>query len=354
MSSDSAALLQQLFWDQSQFDIFQFPQLHKAYLGIAGVTFEMALASIQRPNVDEKDATGRTTLSWACQRGDPLAVSQLLKYGADPNMSDSRCRTPLHWATQSSSIESMSLLLAHKADTELQDRDGRTPLALCSIIRKVDFMKLLLDAKANIESQDLWLRRPLHHAAALNLPQVAKLLIEWGAEVDAESEEGFSAFEYAISRQISRQSRTTIKISLCPTDDAVKSVLGKEILLLAALYGNEKALKFLCSAALVDVDLKAKDEEGWTALEIAQWRRNHTSTCSTDSIQSPSSDLMTWFKTFKALWEDIETRQEQVLSNCSTNHVPGHAVYAQHAANGRGEFGEDEDEDNEVWADATE
>ena len=310
--------------------------------------FDMALASIQRPDVDEKDATGRTTLSWACQRGDPLAVSQLLKCGADPNMSDSRGRTPLHWATQSSSIESMGLLLAHRADMELQDRDGRTPLALCSIMCNVDSVKLLLDARANIESQDLWLRRPLHHAAALNRPQVAKLLLERGAEVDAESEEGFTAFEYAISRQ----SRKTIKISLCPTDDAVRAVLGKDILLVAALYGDEKTLNKLFSVALVDVDLRAKGEEGWTALEIAEWRRDHTSTCSSDSIQRPSRDLLAWFETFKALWEDIERRQERILGNCSNNHVQSNAVYAQHAANGRGEYGEDEDD--EIWEDATE
>ena len=350
MSSDSAALLQRLFWDQSHFDIFQFSQLHKAYLGIGGVTFDVALASIQRPDVDEKDATGRTTLSWACQRGDPLAVSRLLKCGADPNMSDSRGRTPLHWATQSSSIESMSLLLAHRADIELQDRDGRTPLALCSIMCNVDSAKLLLDAKANIESQDLWLRRPLHHAAALNRPQVAKLLIERGAEVEAESEEGFSAFEYAISRQ----SRSTIKISLCPTDDAIGAALGKDILLLAALYGDAKTLKILFSLALVNVDLRAKGEEGWTALELAEWRRDHTSTCSSESIQRPCSDLLAWFETFKALWEDIETRQERIWGKYSNNFVQADSVYAQHAANERGESSEDDDEDDEVWEDATE
>ena len=324
MSPESAALLRQLFWDQSRFDIFQFPQLHKAYLGIASVTFDMALAAIQRPDVDEIDATGRTTLSWACNRGDPVAVAQLLKYGADPNMSDSRGRTPLHWVTQSSNIESMSLLLAHRADTELKDRDGRTPLALCSIICKVDFVKLLLDVKANIETQDICLRRPLHHAAVLKLPQIAKLLIEWGAEVDAECEEGFNAFEYAISHQ----SRKPIKISLCPTKDAVGVALRKDTLLLAALYGDEKTLKILFSMALSDVDLRANDEEGWTTLDIAKWRRDHTSTCSTSSIQRPSRDLTTWFETFKALWEDIQTRQQRISDNCSKHNVPGHAVYA--------------------------
>ena len=306
----------------------------------------MAIAKIKRSDVDEIDATGRSTLSWACQRGDPLAVARLLRYGADPNMSDSRGRTPLHWATQSSSIESMSLLLAHRADTELQDRDGRTPLALCSIICKVGFAKLLLDAKANIETQDLCLRRPLHHAAVLNRPQIAELLIERGAEIDAESEDGFSAFEYAISRQ------KMIKISLSPPDDVVKAALGKDILILAALYGDEKALEFLSSMILVDVDLGTKDDQGWTALEIAEWRRDHAPTCSTDSIRRPSSDPITWFENFKALWEDIDTRQKRISSNASKHNVLGRAFYAQHAANGRGESGKDEDD--EVWEDATE
>lgn len=318
ISSESATLLQQLFWDQSHFDIFQFPLLHKAYLGIAGVTFDMALASTRRSDVDEKDATGRTTLSWACQRGDHLAISELLRYGANPDMPDSRVRTPLHWATQSSSIESMRLLLAAGADMELQDKDGRTPLALCSIIYNIDLVKLLLGAGSNIESPDLWLLRPLHHAAALNRPRVARLLIGQGAETDAESEEGFTAFEYA--------SQTMIKISLCATDDAIKAALGEDILLFAALYGNEKTLKILRSMGLLDVNLRAKDDEGMTALEIAEWRRDNTSTCSKGKPKAPKKDLSAWFETFKALWDDIWTRQERY----------------------------DEDEDNEDWEDATE
>ena len=345
VSSKSATLLQQLFWDQSYFDIFQFPQLHKAYLGIASLTFDMVLASIRRSDVDEKDATGRTTLSWACQRGDPLTISKLLRYGANPDMPDSGGRSPLHWATQSSSIEVMRLLLAAGANMELQDRDGRTSLALCSIIYKTDFMKLLLGAGSNIESQDLWLRRPLHHAAALNRPQVARLLIGQGAEVDAESEEGFTAFEYAISRQ----SQTAIKISLCPTNDAIKVALGTDILFLAALYGDEKALNFLHSIALVDVSLKAKDQDGWTALEIAEWRRDNTSTSSKGSTQAPKRDMSAWFKTFKTLWDDVKTRQE---NNCSNNSiVTGHIVDAESV----GESGEDEeDQGDEVWEDAAE
>ena len=336
VSSEPATLLQQLFRDQSHFDSFQFTQLHKAYLGIAGITFDMALASTRRSDVDEKDAMVRTTLSWACQRGDPLAISELLRYGANPDMPDSRGRTPLHRATQPPSIESLRLLLAAGADIDIQDRDGRTSLALCSIMCHIDVVKLLLDAGANTESQDRWLRTPLHYAALLNLPQVAKLLIERGADVDAKNEVGYTAFEYAISRQ----NRKLIKISLWPTDDATKAVLREDTLLLAALYGNEKALRFLHSAALVDVNLRAKDEDGWTALEIAEWRRDNSSTCSKGSPPAPKRDMSAWFEAFKALWDDIETRQGSNRSN--NNNVMGHIVDAESA----GESGEDEDDED--------
>ena len=376
MSLESAALLQQLFWDQSHFDSFQFTQLHKANLGIASNTFDMALASTQRFDVDKKDATGRTTLSWACQRGDPLAISQLLRYGANPDMSDAMGRTPLHWAAESSSIESMRLLLAAGANLELQDRDGRTALANCPImcnldfatllsgaganrdsqdrdprtslahfliVCNLDFVRLLLGAGANIESQDRWLLRPLHYAAALNVPQVAMLLIERGADVDAESQEGFTAFEYAISRQ----SQTTIKISLRPTDDATKVALGEDVLLLAALYGNANTLKILRSMGLVDVNLRAQDDDGMTALEIAERRRDNTSTCSKGSTQAPKRDMRAWFEAFKALWDDIETRQERMSSYGSNNNDgPAHDVDTESA--------EESDEDDEIWEDATE
>ena len=338
----------------------------------------MALASAQRADVDKKDATGRTTLSWACQRGDPSAIFQLLTYGANPDMSDSMGRTPLHWVAESSSIESMRLLLAAGANLELQDKDGRTPLANCPImcnldfatllsgaganrdsqyrdprtslahfliICDLDFVKLLLGAGANIESQDRWLLRPLHYAAALDLPQVAILLIERGADVDAESEEGFTAFEYAISRQ----SQTMIKISLCATDDATKAALGEDILLLAALYGNEKALEFLHSVALMEIDLRAKDEEGMTALEIAEWRRDNTSTCSKGKPEAPKKDMSGWFDTFMTLWDDIRTRQERMLKDRPNNSIITACVVDAESA---GESGEDEVD--EVWEDASE
>ena len=339
VSSKFTAHWRQLFSDQSHFDSFQFTQLHEAYLGISGSAFDMALASTQRPHVDERDATGRTTLDWACARGDHLAISQLLSKGANPNIFDSIGRTPLHRAAESSSIESMRLLLAAGADKELRNNYGGTPLALCSQMCELDLMRLLLDAGANIESQDRWLRRPLHYVARLNRPQAAKFLIERGADFEAKEGAGYIPFQDALMRP----SEATIKSTLIPNHDAI---YDGDILFFAALYANEEWLKNLRSLAFVGIDLRVKDEDGMTALEIAEWRRDNTSICSKGSTLAPKRDMRVWFELFKVLWDDIETRQEQMSSNFFNTHVPAHIVDAESAGGS--------DEDDEIWEDAIE
>ena len=295
--------------------------------------------------MDDRDATGRTTLHWACTRGDHLAISQLLNKGANPNIFDSIGRTPLHRASVSTNIESMKLLLAAGADKELQDEDGNTPLAICSLSSDLDFMKLLWDAEANIESQDRWLRRPLHYAARLNRPQVAKFLIERGADFEAKDESGLIPFEIAVGHP----SKKAIFSWFEPKSYAILD--DGEILFFVALYANEEWLKILRPMGLVDVNLRAQDDDGMTALEVAEWRRDNTSTCSKGSTQAPKRDMRAWFELFKALWDNIETRQK---NNRPNTHLPAHIVDAESAR----ESGEDDenadDENNEIWEDAIE
>ena len=303
----------------------------------------MALASTQRPDVDERDAAGRTTLDWACARGDHLAISQLLSKDANPDISDSTGRTPLHRAVESCNMKSLRLLLAAGADKELRNEDGDTALALSAITCQLDFMELLLDEGANIESQDRCYLRPSHCTAVLGRPRATKVLIKRGADFYARDVFGSTPYR----RAIARSSQTTIKNSLTPNH----AVLSGDILFFAALYGNEKELKYLYSNAPVDVDLRVKDEDDMTALEVAEWRRDNTSTCSKGSTQAPKRDLSTWFELFKALWDNIETRQK---NNRPNTHLPAHIVDVESV----GESGEDDenadDENNEIWEDATE
>ena len=121
MSVKHATLLRDLFWDQSQLELFQFQDLHKAYFGVSGVTFDTLLWSISKANIDQMDETGRTSLSWVCQTGDDKSAAQLLACGAKPDTSDLRGRTSLHWSTYASSMACLRLLLAAKADVNAKD-----------------------------------------------------------------------------------------------------------------------------------------------------------------------------------------------------------------------------------------
>lgn len=82
--------------DSSQLELFGFPRLHKAYLGLAGESFEQAWSNTSRSAIDDLDYQGRTILSWACDRGDDKRADHFLRLGADPNKVDAEGRTPLH------------------------------------------------------------------------------------------------------------------------------------------------------------------------------------------------------------------------------------------------------------------
>ena len=117
-----------LFRDQSQLDLFHFPELHKAYLGVSGKTFESVLLSTPRSSIDEADALGRTVLSWVAQRGDRDTMGQLLCCGADPNKTDASAESPLHWSVYAEDETCLQLLLRAKADVDMRDVCGRTTL----------------------------------------------------------------------------------------------------------------------------------------------------------------------------------------------------------------------------------
>jgi ankyrin repeat protein len=125
--SRRATRLSKLF-DNSRLRTFDFSKLHRAYLGLSGDDFPAVLSSIDRAEIDVKDSTSRTTLSWAAARGDQDAVRKLLACGADPNAADDNGRTPLHWTAWSTAKSNcMQQLLKADACVNAQDDRGESP-----------------------------------------------------------------------------------------------------------------------------------------------------------------------------------------------------------------------------------
>lgn len=97
---DDLDIVELLFSDRSELAFFHFSELHQACLGLPGKTFADVLSFTTRSAIDVVDNAGRTSLSWAAQRGDSNAVEKLLKRGANPNRPDNSLRTPLHWSSR--------------------------------------------------------------------------------------------------------------------------------------------------------------------------------------------------------------------------------------------------------------
>lgn len=144
-----------LFKDKSQLANLGLSPLHRAYLGLSRTTFEEAFAATTRPAIDRRDATGRTTLSWVCARGDRYTAIHLVTCGADPNKLDKGGMTPLHWSRLAHGSCCMTLLAA-KAAVNQQTRHGETAATMLarpghSEHSRLQYLKLLASHGADLE-----------------------------------------------------------------------------------------------------------------------------------------------------------------------------------------------------------
>lgn len=76
-------------------------------------------------DIDCQDPSGRTPLLWAAYQGDSLTVDSLLRFGANPKMTDNGGFTPLHWGTLKGQPHVLMYLIQSGADFFLKTNDGK-------------------------------------------------------------------------------------------------------------------------------------------------------------------------------------------------------------------------------------
>jgi hypothetical protein len=138
-------------------------------------------------NIDAKDNSGRTPLSWAAGGGHEAVVKLLLATGnADVNSKDRvDGRTPLSWAAENRHAAVVKLLLDRGAYVGSRDEDGATPLLIAAAHGDEAVIKLLLaTGNADVDSWDKVGLTPLWWAARNGHEAVVKLLLDAGADVD--------------------------------------------------------------------------------------------------------------------------------------------------------------------------
>ncbi|CAB1329969.1 unnamed protein product [Coregonus sp. 'balchen'] len=146
--------------------------------------------------VDVQDASGRSVLYLASQRGYVRCVEVLLAQGASCLLNEnSHMWTPLHVAAANGHTECLHMLVdsGEEADlTNITDTQGQTPLMLavlgghtdCAVVGREDCVTALLDHEASALCRDGQGRTPLHYAASRRYTDILASLLRAATRSD--------------------------------------------------------------------------------------------------------------------------------------------------------------------------
>ncbi|KAJ6262640.1 hypothetical protein Dda_3452 [Drechslerella dactyloides] len=109
----------------------------------------LALFQSGRVNINLKDSTSRTPLSFAVGWGYLEIAKAFLRFpGVDPNCVDSAGNTPIFDAVRDSNLDMIKVLIDAKGvDINFRNKNGKTPLAVALAEKKLDIVALLLSAE---------------------------------------------------------------------------------------------------------------------------------------------------------------------------------------------------------------
>jgi len=157
-------------------------------------TLALSLLVKRGANINAKDNYGYTALRWATQNGNIPAMKLLLDSGANTEIQDNLGQTPIFHTNDHE--EALSLLMKKGANINAKDREGKTALRLATQIGDIPLMKLLLDSGADTEIGDNLGQTPIFHTEKHF--EALSLLMEKGAIIDAKDKDGKTALDVAI------------------------------------------------------------------------------------------------------------------------------------------------------------
>ena len=133
---------------------------------------------------DGQKKLGKTALMLACEVGNTLAVSSLLKYGASVNLATDDKRTALMLASMFGNLEEVKLLLEHHAsvDEVKSAHDSSTALSFASRYGQEQVVMTLLEHRADPNGDRK--SPPLLKACQTGHVAIARALIDGGANVN--------------------------------------------------------------------------------------------------------------------------------------------------------------------------
>lgn len=248
----------------------RFTRIHKIVLQILHMDFEKELIR-NRSAIDQEDADGRTPLSWAAAHGDSKSVEALLRHGASPNTPDRIGQGPLRQSIKAHDASCTNLLLAYGAKVDQTDNWKQT--ALQSALYYADplsFLIPLLVAGSKVNTRDSQGNSPLIEACSENHPDAVRLLLDHGAHANCANDAGCTPFYQSVRFN----SHEALEI-LLTTDiqHSLRDRSGRTVLHWAAKWADIRTLGLLRQARLRGVHVEDKRDDGLTAIDVAEQRR---------------------------------------------------------------------------------
>lgn len=214
-------------------------------------------------NVNHRDKYGKTSLFYACQKGQDECLRCLIAAGGNVNLKDIHGNTPLFDAAEKGNNGCLKILIQAGAVVNIQNVQRNNPLCLSVYTGKIDCVKTLLDAGANIESPNQFNHTPLM-CVPKNNQDIMELLLKFGADINNYPMTGGNTpLKYAVQyeRLCCVQSFLQAGADINKSDNYDITCLME-----AVKNGNEVIVELLIKNG---ADLNLSDIENRTALKYA-------------------------------------------------------------------------------------
>ena len=135
--------------------------------------------------LNNKNESGWTPIYKSIMANNKLALEELLKLGADPNIPNNLGETPLYLCIESENYDLFKLLLDNNADPNIQKRNGDTPLHLL-IKKKLDnkYINEILKKNTNPNIPNKLYDQTATHLALINKLSEEILINFWKNNAD--------------------------------------------------------------------------------------------------------------------------------------------------------------------------
>lgn len=198
-----------------------------------------------------------------CKTGDKDAILDALKSGANADIRDKDGLNALFFLSDTAPAEVIDALIKAGADVNARAYDGITPIYWAADSNTPEVVKLFIGAGADVNAVRYDGITSLFAASRRNVPEVVKMLLKAGANVNAKNSNGITPLLYAA---MNNHNPGVVDALIEYGAEDITDKAGRTALMLAAQWNVPEVVDVLIDAG---TDIKAKDNEGHTALDYA-------------------------------------------------------------------------------------